>query len=413
MLFKRSIFGRYMFRQSAGAVVLILLSLTGMVWIAVALRQIELLTSQGQGALTFLKMTTLALPTLIAFIAPVAVLIASLQTLSRLNGDSELIVMTAGGAPAWRLLPPLLILATLAALVVAVINHVVAPWSQRLLRDYALEIRTDLIAQVIQPGRFTTPEANLTFHIRDRSRDGELLGLLMHDGRDEKQVNSYLAESGYIIKQDKAAYLLMKNGHILRRTSKDGPVDIIVFERYAVDIARFEQKTETAYSYRPRERYTSELLVGDVKDAVYQQERGRYVAEYHDRFANPLYAIAFVMIALAFAGQAVTTRQNRTQSVIIGFAVAIGARVAGIGLTNSAAARPSMVIWQYAVPVISIAIAAIMIHANMSPRPAPRFVRDARLRYHSSVGALKSFVQRKPPALAQRQRAHQRSRQGA
>ena len=64
MSFGGTILGRYVFRQTVGAMLLILLSLTLVTWIAVALRQIELMTSQGQGTLTFLKMTTLALPTL-------------------------------------------------------------------------------------------------------------------------------------------------------------------------------------------------------------------------------------------------------------------------------------------------------------------------------------------------------------
>jgi hypothetical protein len=41
-----SILSRYVFRQAAGALLLILLSLTGVVWIAVALRQLELMTTQ-------------------------------------------------------------------------------------------------------------------------------------------------------------------------------------------------------------------------------------------------------------------------------------------------------------------------------------------------------------------------------
>ena len=48
------ILSRYVFRQTAGALILILVSLTGVVWIAVALRQLELMTSQGQDALRFL-----------------------------------------------------------------------------------------------------------------------------------------------------------------------------------------------------------------------------------------------------------------------------------------------------------------------------------------------------------------------
>src|SRR4029078_13449853 len=95
---------------------LILVSLTGVVWIAVALHQLELMTTQGQDALRFLAWTALAIPSMMALIAPIALLIATIHVLNRLNGDSELIVMTAGGMPARSLLEPLTVLALLAAL---------------------------------------------------------------------------------------------------------------------------------------------------------------------------------------------------------------------------------------------------------------------------------------------------------
>src|SRR2546425_13093153 len=109
------ILSRYVFRQAAGALVLILVSLTGVTWIAVALRQLDLMTSQGQDALRFLAMTTLAIPSMMALIAPIALLIAAIHVLNRLNSDSELIVMTAGGAPVGGLLKPFGLLALLVA----------------------------------------------------------------------------------------------------------------------------------------------------------------------------------------------------------------------------------------------------------------------------------------------------------
>ena len=97
MMLTGTILSRYLFRQTAGAVLLILLSLTGVVWIALALRQLNLVTTQGQDAWVFIQMTLLALPNLMALIAPIALLVASIHVLNRLNGDSELIIMTAGG----------------------------------------------------------------------------------------------------------------------------------------------------------------------------------------------------------------------------------------------------------------------------------------------------------------------------
>ena len=90
------------------------------------------------------------------------------------------------------------------------------PWSLRLLREIVVEVRTDLLTQVIQPGRFSSPETGLTFHIRERSLNGELAGLIMHDARNPQQMQSYLAERGIIVEQNGTAYLVMTDGHILR-----------------------------------------------------------------------------------------------------------------------------------------------------------------------------------------------------
>src|SRR5262249_43422715 len=195
------IVGRYILRQASGALLLVLVSLTGITWIGVALRQLELMTNQGRGVWRFLAMTSLALPSMLAVIAPIALLIAAIYVLTRLSGDSELIVMTSGGMAVWSLLKPLGLLALAVALLVGLVNHLVGPASQRLLRDLAAQVRTDLMTQVIQPWRFTSPEPKLMVHIRDRAPSGELLGLMMHDARDPKATVTYLAERGLIIKQ--------------------------------------------------------------------------------------------------------------------------------------------------------------------------------------------------------------------
>ena len=48
-----------MFRQAANAFLVILLTLTLVVWLATALKELNLITSQGQGIVLFLQMTLL------------------------------------------------------------------------------------------------------------------------------------------------------------------------------------------------------------------------------------------------------------------------------------------------------------------------------------------------------------------
>ena len=98
---------RYVLSTAATAFLTGLVVLTGVIWITQALRQIDLLTSKGQTILIFLMMTGLALPSLIAVIAPVALFAGILYTLNKLNGDSELVVMAAAGVSPARLLRPI------------------------------------------------------------------------------------------------------------------------------------------------------------------------------------------------------------------------------------------------------------------------------------------------------------------
>ncbi len=388
---------RYVFRQAFGALILVLLSLTAVVWIAVALKQLNLVTSQGQDALVFVKMTLLAVPNLIGLIAPIALLVACIFVLNRLAADSELIVLTAAGAPVWRIVRPLLLLAVLVSVGVSLVNHLAMPWSLRTLRGFITEVRTDLIGQVIQPGRFTSPEPNLTFHIRDRSLQGELLGLLMHDARDPKLVSSYLAESGWLVNQDEQAFLVMQKGHILRRAADSSdPVQIIAFDRYIVDLTQFEQKEMQAFVWRARERYLDELLHLTPEEKKSRTLSGQVRAELHERFSSALYPFAFLMIVIAFCGQAQTTRQSRGQNVAFAFLAATCVRIVGLSVTNLAVVSPRVVVVLYALPIGATVLATIQTWRNLRPTPPGRVSQGIR----DALDAVTLFVRRKTAAGA-------------
>jgi lipopolysaccharide export system permease protein len=364
-----TLFSRYVFRQVANAFVIILVTLTTIVWLATALKQLDLLVSQGQGFTLFLKMTFLSLPSLMALIAPNAMLMASLYTLDRLNGDSELIVMTAAGAPIWRIGAPFVLLAAMVCVVILISNLYVMPASMRALRALITQVRADVISQVLQPGRFSSTEPGLTFHIRDRSPTGDLLGLLVHDERDDQQVMSYLATRGRIISNDDGAFLVMFDGHVHRYEPKtpDKGVQIVHFDQYVLNISDLSPQEDTSKEPRPRERYLSELLNPDPGLLKQKGAAGQLRTELHDRFATPFYPMLFAFLAIAILGHARTTRESRWAQILLAAGIAVGLRVSGlIGanlVTLSAAATPLV----YLIPIGAIIIAALVAHVRMSP----------------------------------------------
>ncbi len=365
------IIGRYIFRQTAGALVMILLTLTLIVWMTTALRQISLVTNQGQSFLIFLKITLLAMPNLIAIVAPIALLISALHVLNRLSGDSELIVLSASGSTNWRVVRPLLYLGLLVSGFVVFSNVYLAPATQRELREYTIKVRTDLIAQVIQPGKFSSPEPGLTVHIADRTDNGTLLGLMIHDEREPNQIVTFLAEEGQIVKgEGDQAVLIMRNGHIQRQNGKSKNVQIVVFDSYVFDISQFGP-TEGRRDYKPRERYLNELLNPDTDNAYYQHNEGKFRSELHDRLSNPLYPILFILIVGVHLAYPRTTRDNRAQAMFTAFASAAGLRVLGLAGVNMATKDPSglMIVW--GVPLAGIALCIAMITFEIRPPSMP------------------------------------------
>ena len=102
------------------------------------------------------------------------------------------------------------------------------------------------------------------------------MGLIVHDTRDKAQSQSYLAERGVIVKRDPSNYLVMTNGHIVRRTDKDEPAQIIAFDKYAVDLDRFEKKlSDDEDDLKPRERYFDELVHPEPTSRHLQDRPGK------------------------------------------------------------------------------------------------------------------------------------------
>ncbi len=390
-----STFGAYVFRQASSALALILFSLIGVVWIALALKELKLVTSKGQDVVTLVAMTTLAIPKLLAVIAPIALLIAAIHVLNRLNSDSELIVVTASGGPIWTVARPLLFLAFVVALLAAFVNHIGMPWSLRQLRAKITEVRSDLLTQVLLPGRFSSPDSGVVVHIRSRGLDGTLYGLLMHDSRRSKANVSYLAEKARVVKSENSAFLAMENGHVIRGASGVSPQRILKFDNYAVDLERFEQQF-SAHVWKPQERYFHELLVVDKAARAGGYKKGHFTAELHERFSNVLYPILFVLIAVAFVGQAQSTRQNRNQLTAMAFVFAAVMRGGGLAINNAVVINPALMPLMYLLPLSGIGIALWMILAGARPRPGLSWSDRMEMAIEDAREVLSRRLQRSP-----------------
>ncbi|WP_457091991.1 LPS export ABC transporter permease LptF [Microvirga sp. P5_D2] len=366
---------RYILKISFSAFVACLVALTAVIWITQALRELDLLTGKGQTLFIFLTVTGLSLPALINVIAPVALFMAVIYTLNRLNGDSELIVMSAGGMAPQRLLRPFIALAAFICIVVGMISVYIMPASFQELRLLFTKIRADFVATMAKEGQFITLENGITFHYRERSGDA-LLGIFMEDQRDKKKPIVYLAERGQTVETNGQAYLVLEKGSVQRKEPNSRDSSIVAFERYAVDLAAFNRE-DGEVIYKPRERSTTQLLFPDKSEPLYQLQPGRFRAELHERLSSWLYPLAMMAIAFAALGEARTTRQGRGLAIAAAIVGVVLLRILGFAASSAAARSAAAVIAIYAVPIGTIVICLMQIFQGPAMRSFNAKVRNA------------------------------------
>ena len=363
--------GRYMFRTTMGAFLITLVSLTVVMWFTQAIREFDLITSQRQTMFVFIGITGLLIPLLVMMIAPISLVLATAHIINKLSSDSEIIVMNAAGVSPWPLVRPFLASGLVVAVLVASIAVYVSPWSLRALRNWATQVRADILTNIVQPGRFTTVSGNLTFHIADRKPNGLLVGIFLDDRRDPKEHATYLAEQGEIVKNDTGSFLVLEKGSVQRLESGQRDPRIVTFDRYAFDLSRFGVGPQTGgVTYNAREKYIWELLWPPANDAQSVAQAGEYRSELHDRIATPLYPIAFVILAYAFLGPPQTTRQSRTLSLLALIGVVAVLRLVGFLSVIIGNRMPIALGAQYVVLFGAMALGAWQISRGQAIEPA-------------------------------------------
>jgi lipopolysaccharide export system permease protein len=366
--------GRYIFRTTFGAFLVICTSVTALMWITQALRDIDLMTNQGQSIFVFVGITGLIIPLLVQIIAPIALMIAVAHVLNKLGNDSELIVMNAAGMPPWILFRPFLAVGAVVSLLVAAISIYVSPWGLRELRLWATEVRADLVSNVVQPGRFTKLEERLTLHIREREPNGQLLGILIDDQRSPKERVTILAEKGDIVKNERGAFLVLGNGSIQRHETGQRDPALVLFESYGFDLSWLTHATQNV-KYSVRERYLWELYDPQRSAAEFADQPNQVRAEFHDRITAPLYPLAFVVLTYAYLGAPRTTRQSRTMSLL--GAMGAVAALRGLGFVGMIAGvhTPIALLLPYAGIIAAFVLGYLAISRGVIIEP-PAFVAN-------------------------------------
>lgn len=364
---------RYIMMTAGGAFLAALSTLTGMVWLTQILRRFDLVTSQGQTILMFFTVTGLALPTLIQLTAPMALFLSIAYTLNKLNGDSELIVMSTAGFSQWQLFRPFFLISLLVTAFSACLSIDGGPLSVRMMRDQLAMVNADIISNVAQPGRFAALDRGLTFHVRERAPGGALRGIFVYDSRDPKGVTTYIADRGQIVSSDAGLFLILQDGTMHREAEKSNGASMVEFESYAFDMSQLNTGEKAAQA-RAADRPFSELL-WTPDDPNFKIDASSIRVELHKRLSAPFYPLAAFVIPFAFLGAPQTTRQNRNAAIAGAAIVFMAIEIAGFGTWGFVQRNEYAWFLPYLMPLAAI-MPGLLVVAGFIDMRMPAFIQQ-------------------------------------
>ena len=360
---------RYIFKQLVIVSLFITLGLTFAVWLTQSLRLFEYIVNRGLPASAFLGFVGLLLPSFLGVVLPIAAFCAVLFVYNKMIMDSEMVVMRAAGISHLQLARPAILLGICVTLVVYAITLYFLPLSYRAFKDVQYELRNDYATVLLQEGVFNTLSDGITVYVRERTGDGELQGILVHDNRDPEAPVTMMAERGALIRTEEGPRVIMVNGNRQEVNRGEGKLALLHFDRYTVELKEFTDAPQ-ARRYGVKERFLGELFW--PSDVARDDERFRQElrAEGHRRLSAPLYTLAFVFVGLAALLSGEFNRRGQLRRILL--AILCVGLLEALALTfhDLSSQSPGVIPLMYVSALLPVLICLYILLMRPARRPA-------------------------------------------
>ena len=341
---------RYFWKQALWPLLLSLSALAVLALLTQSLQTLDLIVENRQSAGTFLLITVLALPQLIGIILPLALFMAVLYALNRLNVDSELVVAKAAGFSPWQIASPVLKLTGLVMAAHLIINLAIQPLSFRKMRSEVLKVRTDVASQLLNPGTFVKVTDTLTIYARAITPGGTMSDVLIYDNSNPEAPSTHTAKTGQLTRSDASVRFSLEQGNV-QTLLANGNLDFVSFETYDIDLTQIIAM-DASLKLKSSDKFLGELLNPSLEAVPNIEYRMELRAEGHNRLATPLYSLALSLLALCFMIRGQHRRMGYGRIIAICGALGFTIRLFDFALVSAAMKNPALNIWQYGLPLL-------------------------------------------------------------
>ncbi len=316
-----SILDRYIVREIILPFVIALVVFTFVLIIPFILDLAEALIEKGVAWPIILRLMATLVPATLGLTIPMALLLAVLIALGRLSADREIVVLMACGVSPYRILRPIMVLATTAALVTFYVMVQAIPDANQLNREITLGVVADRAEGQVRPRQFFEDFPNTVLYVRDIPPEGGWHDVFAADMKDPAQPILYLARRGRMLinREARTIEMVLQDGAQHRTTLADpATYEIVRFEQLVVSLDP-ESVFQSTLPRGEREMTIAELRARADELRANNLPFHNPIIEIHKKFSIPVACLVFGLLGV---GLGVSNRRDgKLASFVLGVAV--------------------------------------------------------------------------------------------
>lgn len=306
---------RYIIRNIIPSLVIIIFSVTSLVWVTQILKMLYLI-DKGIKAQDFLNLIILVIPSLLFILLPFATVIAVIYTYNALSERRQIIILQNLGLNNIQLASPALMVALMVTLFAYYISTSLLPLSYSKLKSDINFMKNNYASNMLDEKTFNTISKDITVYFDKKLPDGTMKSLIIFDNRKHDNHAILFSRSGMFKIYNNSSSFQLKNG-VRQVYDHNGNLSNLLFDVLAVELVSNNGKklVREEYNREINEYYIDELL--KPNNILSEQRKIKLMAEGHQRLIWPMYNFVLVFLTLSVFLQHPYNKKSSLRQILI------------------------------------------------------------------------------------------------
>jgi len=234
---------------------LILFTISIIIWVLQAVNFLDFVTEDGHGFLVYFQYTLHNFPKILSRIFPFAVFLAFTYIILKYENKNELVIFWNFGVKKIDFINFFIKFSFGFVLISMLLNALITPYMQDKARSFIRTSDLDFFESILKPKKFIDIIENLTIYFEEKDESGKFKNIFLNDKSNQSSQITF-AKKGKIEIRNNKKVLVLEDGETIKDVN--GRISKFEFSKTDFNISKFT--TKTTITKKIQETSTKDLM---------------------------------------------------------------------------------------------------------------------------------------------------------